>query len=248
MNTRAYKNLSLEFFLLFLIIIFALITAIQFLGVSKGKIQVEHDGKSETVKYQYFRLPSFSASPQSVVIVVNALTSSGQDRVSPDWLLFAAKNNVTVLSLRFEHNEKDWDNQTSYQFPSSWSGTALLEILNQISKKHAIKTDRLSLVGYSSGAQFAIRFALWRPGLVRSVAAIGAEYYDEPQIYMPISFFISIGTDDTGRSEKANEFVETCKKIGIPVELDLVPGLQHTLTSEQIKKARNFIGVNLPKS
>src|SRR5205823_4621045 len=54
--------------------------------------------------------------------------------------------------------------------PQQWAGPATLAALVAIKKQYPIHADQLLIHGYGNGAEFAERFALWKPELCAAVS------------------------------------------------------------------------------
>jgi poly(3-hydroxybutyrate) depolymerase len=91
---------------------------------------------------------------------------------SAAWLTLADERDWFVMSCTFKQAEGEgWqDRKLSYYYPESFSGKAMLEALELISKKYPVDTERLLMQGLSGGAQFVHRFAMWAPERVTAVA------------------------------------------------------------------------------
>lgn len=63
---------------------------------------------------------------------------------------------------------------------SPQSDLTLLEILDFVSARFGVPTDRIDIFGFSGGAQFAHRFAFLHPGRVRSCIPVSAGWYTMP--------------------------------------------------------------------
>ncbi|MCM8776302.1 MAG: ankyrin repeat domain-containing protein [Candidatus Omnitrophica bacterium] len=151
------------------------------------------------------------------------------------------KNRFVLLSLGFKLDDEDFRKYESYQHPQVWSGTALLKILDRLSEDHPIDKTQLYLIGMSAGAQYVVRFALWRPPSCRAVAAHAAGAYDLPAGYVPVRFLITVGSRDKSyRLEGAQNFEYYCRLNKIPAKLEIIPNLGHAFTQRQGEMSRQF--------
>ncbi len=68
------------------------------------------------------------------------------------------------------------------------SDLALLDILNDVSRRFGIATGRIALFGFSGGAQFAHRFALLHAKRVRACVPVSAGWYTmpDPELAWPL--------------------------------------------------------------
>jgi poly(3-hydroxybutyrate) depolymerase len=197
---------------------------------------------NRNLEYFYFFPGKFLKQPQlsyPVLIVVPGLSGSGQNAVQSIFRKAAIKNGWIILAPSFNFDQSNWKTATSYQFPAVWSGQALLDIINDFSSRQQLKLGRLFLHGVSAGAQFAVRFALWRPELCLAVSAQAGGGTITPEKFVPVKFFISIGRLDTSRMGQFNWFLEKASKRGISVESKIYEG-GHGLPFEQIEDSIRF--------
>jgi hypothetical protein len=221
------------------------------------EISVDYQGQPQKVTYDIY-VPSGAAvdasvaasagapvpaKPLPVVVCVGGLPSGPDECRTPEWKRFADENGVALLGLGFTFIPQDWPKQESYQFPQAWSGKALLEILDILSKEVSINPKELYFYGVSAGAQFSIRFAQMKPFISKAVAAHAAGSYDTPLYYIPTRFLITVGQLDNRevrRLKMAKEFAAAADKKDIAVSLKVVPEIAHRQTEEQNEMSRQF--------
>jgi pimeloyl-ACP methyl ester carboxylesterase len=215
------------------------------------QIVVNFQGQPQQVNYDYYIPPHEVGEKLPVLVCVGGLPIIKGQYVHSDprecrderWEGFARENHLAILGIGFLFDEKQWENSTSYQFPQAWSGEALLEILRTIAKDQPINSKELFLFGISAGAQFSVRFAQLRPDIVKGVAAHAAGGYDLPQDFLSPEFFITVGELDNkeiNRLVMAREFYAACRKQGIAIELEVIPGIAHRQTEQQNEMSREF--------
>lgn len=130
-----------------------------------------------TLEYYYHVPPHMSNGPQEpcpVLVLVPGLSGRGEQFVSQQFKEFAQKEGFLIVSPSFVWDSGNWDSQQSYQYPSVWSGEALLEIIDQFEARNNLSTSAMYLFGFSAGAQFALRFCLWNPAQCVACAAHGS--------------------------------------------------------------------------
>jgi poly(3-hydroxybutyrate) depolymerase len=185
-----------------------------------------------------------SGYPIDVLVLVPGLNGRGDQFVSPEWRQFADENDLLVISPSFQWDEKNFAAGTSYQYPAYWSGEALLRMLQQVEEKRGIKTASLYLFGFSAGAQFSLRFCLWRSDLCNACAAHASGGVVLPQQWIGAKFFITVGTQDTDRIQLARDFRFAAEHLGIDVQYrEYDTG--HSLTEDQIRDSMAFFQASL---
>jgi len=110
------------------------------------------------------------------------------------------------------------DRKLSYYYPETFSGKAVLDALDLIQKKYPIATDGLLLHGFSGGAQFVHRFAIWMPDRVVAVVVNSSSWFDDPsEKSQQIGWLVTIGESDPSY-ENTLMFVQKLKQAGaLPV-------------------------------
>ena len=180
------------------------------------------------------------------VVLVACLACDGSDPQAADsaargaWAAFADKHRFAVVGPFFFGKVLEIMDGVSYHFPAAWSGRALDEILAKVAQKTSIHQDQIYLFGFSAGAQFAHRYALFRPRRVRAVAAHAAGQYTLPIRYVQARFLITVGSEDESRVKPAEAFVRTARRHGIQARLLQIAGHDHRICQRQLDQSRSF--------
>jgi poly(3-hydroxybutyrate) depolymerase len=194
------------------------------------------------LEYYFFfpaRLYKQADISHPVLVVVPGL-SSGYRNVNRAAFEKAAKENGWILLIPgFIFDRNNWESGTSYQFPKAWSGQALLDIMNNFSSHRHLRLGRAYLHGMSAGAQFVVRFALWRPDLCLAVSAHAGGGTITPENNVPVKFFISIGRLDSARQRQFAWFQKKASELFISVKSKIYEG-RHVLPAEQIQDSIRF--------
>ncbi len=199
-----------------------------------------------TVRYMYYfptRLRRNLQEAHPVLVIVPGLSGRVLRADPATWGRAANDNGWIILSPHFRFDRRDWETATSYQYPQAWSGQALLDIMRDFSARSRLRLGPCFLHGVSAGAQFVVRFALWRPALCRAVAAHAGGGTITPGEYVPVRFFISIGRDDRSRRPQFDWFVKKAAERGISVQSRIYAG-GHALPPEQVQDAIRFFQEN----
>lgn len=101
---------------------------------------------------------------------------------------------------------------------------------------------RIFLAGFSAGAEFAQAYAFDNPRAVAGVAVLSAgNYYEPVPTAREIPFLVVIGDQDDPLSlENAKLFTHSLKEAGFTVELDILPGVGHTVTPQALDLTIQF--------
>jgi pimeloyl-ACP methyl ester carboxylesterase len=116
---------------------------------------------------------------------------------------------------------------TCYYYPEKFSGKAVCQALELIAKKYRIDCERILMQGYSGGAQFVHRFAIWAPERVVAVAVNSSSWFDQPnEKSRQLAWLITVGDSDP-TYERSLEFVNQLRGIGALPILRSYIGAQH---------------------
>jgi dienelactone hydrolase len=174
--------------------------------------------------FYYFFIPGNldirSMDSVPFLICVPGLSGSGESfgkqKIIND---FSRAEGFIIIAPTFIWDQKNWPQRKSYHYPWVWSGQALIKVIEQFKKKNQIRNARYYLLGYSAGAQFALRFAVWRPDLCVACAAHGSGGWIGINTYITVKFFITVGTKDHNRVDIAHDFYHNARNLGIDVSL-----------------------------
>jgi len=120
------------------------------------------------------------ASANQVLLLVPGYNGSGPKMFTPQWKFFAGKCHLMLLAPTFTTSLEELKNRQGYYYPDQWSGAATEEALDELSRRENISTDKILIFGFSAGAHFAHRFALWKPDRVKAFVAYSAAWWDDP--------------------------------------------------------------------
>lgn len=128
-------------------------------------------------------------------------------------------------------------------FPTEWythlrdgEDQVLWAMIAEVETKYRIDRGRIFVCGFSAGAQFAHRLAFKYPDQICGVSAMSAGSYDPPpRSARRVPFAVSVGEDDTERTELARWFATALKKNGFSVQYKTFPGVGHWVCYEAIE-------------
>ena len=221
-------------------------------GATKAQNEASVSGidSISTINYANTKLEYYYYIPQRIkknkiqkapfLIMIPGLSGNGQDFVTQPFKDFAQQNGFVIIAPSFIEDSKNWDSETSYQYPAAWSGVALNNILNDFITKQNINPKGLYLYGFSAGAQFTERYSLLYPKYV-----VACAFHSAGGITLPVSgqktkFFVSVGSQDLDvRKEVAANFYNKAKKLGITVQYKKY-SCGHELITEQINDTLAF--------
>ncbi len=166
--------------------------------------------------------------------------------ISEAWSEFADREGLVLVAPTFKTTKDEAHSCKGYYYPAQWSGEVVLEAVRRIAdakKENAveIETEKILIFGFSAGAHFAHRFALWKPDRVRAFAAYSAAWWDGPTVAARnVPGLIMCGEAD-GRYEASREFMAKGQALGLPW---IWRGYRHTgheMTPEVLRVAQAFL-------
>jgi predicted peptidase len=187
---------------------------------------------SEVMKNQHIEYP--------ILVCIPGLSGRGEQFVTPIFKEFAEKEGFVIVAPSFVWDQENWSTQRSYQYPDVWSGNALIAITKKLINTKKLHSSKLYLYGVSAGAQFALRFALWRPDLCAASVAHASGGTVIPERRINVRFFVSVGKEDRERIDKAESFYVQSRKLGINVLYKQYEG-GHMLPPQQIEDGLRFL-------
>ena len=206
-----------------------------------GFINTENQANKELQFYYYVPVSVQEEKQIShpVLVCVPGLSGNGKNFVSQSIKEFADTQGIIIIAPSFKFDKNNWDTGKSYQYSSVWSGNALLKIIKKINKL-GYKTSHFYLYGFSAGAQFVLRFALWKPDISKACIAHAGGGRIIPLKKVNTKFLVTCCDKDKHRLEHASHFYHSAKTLGIDVTYKKYKG-GHILPKEQEFDAIDFL-------
>lgn len=180
---------------------------------------------------------------RQALIMAPPLSGRGESFITVEFKKFADEEWFVIIAPSFVWDEKNWETRQSYQYPAVWSGDALIGIIDKFERDNNIKISKLNLFGFSAGAQFALRFCLWKPEMCATSISHDAGGTIIPDKKIETKFFVTVGNQDIERIQKAKEFYNLAQSYGIDVKYKEY-NTGHSLIGEQIKDSIDFLNNN----
>jgi poly(3-hydroxybutyrate) depolymerase len=181
-----------------------------------------------------------------VLVCIPGLGGEGKYFMNSPFQKFAETEGFILICPSFKFDEKNWEQNASYQYPAVWSGAALITMVKKIEQKYGLHTGKYYLYGFSAGAQYALRFPLWKPEICAAAAGHGSGGPLESSPAIPVKYFISVGKQDTDRIQIANYNYRLLEKSGIDVKYKQYEG-GHRYLNYKLKKAWSLSKVSATK-
>lgn len=159
----------------------------------------------------HFKDVTTNSAPVGVLVLCPGMNGNGAFLLNDgNWIRFARENNMLMVGLSFASNVEDLKNGKGYYYVDKGSGNILLKGLNDA------RADCLPLFiyGFSGGAHFTSRFALWSPRRVKGWCAYSAAWWDEPAFGMGLPAGIVACGESDFRVDPSRIFFENGRNVG----------------------------------
>lgn len=211
-------------------------------GVLKADTIKTPNPTNQYLKFYYYipeNLQNKSGYP--IVFFIPGLYGDGKPLLYEGAQEYAKKYGYAIGSITFKFNDKDFNNQASYQYPQAWAGQAFKDILAKLKSKN-IQFKDVYLVGFSAGAQFSSRFAMQNPNFLKGCAILGNGAKIVPDKKQNTRFYVAIGEKETDfRKESYKRFLEGAQSAGLDVTSKIYPKLGHETNEQTDQDVVNFI-------
>jgi poly(3-hydroxybutyrate) depolymerase len=156
------------------------------------------------------------AKAAGVLVLVPGYNGDGAGMLDARWKAFAEKNDLILLAPTF-HAEGNENNQgKGYYYAEQGSGAVMEKALGEVKRRTGTNTDRVLMFGFSAGAHFAHRFALWQPKRVEAFVAYSAGWWSAPTAGLrQVPALIMCGEADE-RYPATFAFFKQGQKLGCP--------------------------------
>jgi len=196
-------------------------------------------GDERTVEFAY-RRPAGDA--WGVLLLVPGYNGPGKAMLDERWCRFADENALVLLAPTFQTTPEQLKREKGYYYPEQGSGRQVEQALMVVQRRCGVKTDKVLIFGFSAGAHFAHRFALWKPERVRAFVAYSAAWWSEPKSTLrDVPGLIMCGEADH-RYEATRAIMEKALALGIPWVWRSYRNTGHELTPAVRSMAEAFLG------
>lgn len=185
----------------------------------------------------------WSGAPLGVLLLVPGCNGDGRGMLAESsfWASFADEQHLVLVGPSFHTTLEEVHSRKGYYYPELWSGKATLEALDKIRARTGIKSDKVLIFGFSAGAHFAHRFALWRPDKVTAFVAYSAGWWDAPKTAPRNTPGLIMCGEADERFVPTYAFFAQGRKLGLPLVWRGYTGIGHELTPQVVKTAQAFL-------
>jgi len=195
-----------------------------------------------SVLQSYVLWPRDGRDCRAVLLLVPGYNGSGEAMLDARWKAFAEKHKVLLVAPTFFSPPDEIQARRGYYYPELGSGEEVERLLAKVTADTGVNTDQISIFGFSAGAHFAHRFALWKPERVTAFVAYSAAWWSEPtEALKSVPALILCGEADDPRYEPTLAFFQQGQQLGLPWVWRSYRGLGHTLTADVRNLAEAFL-------
>jgi pimeloyl-ACP methyl ester carboxylesterase len=167
-----------------------------------------------------YRRPALAANdvPRAVLVLVPGMNGDGKAwlRGENAWTRFADAEGLVLVGPSFCTTPEEVRAEAGYYYPRLWSGEATMAAVEKIGRQERVPVDKLLIFGFSAGAHFAHRFALWKPQRVGAFVAYSAAWWDKPTAAAHgVPGLLLCGEEDP-RFGPTRACVEAAQRLGLP--------------------------------
>jgi pimeloyl-ACP methyl ester carboxylesterase len=176
-----------------------------------------------------------------VLVLVPGYNGKGEQMLDARWKAFATKHGLVLLAPTFRAEGKENNEGKGYYYPEQGSGEVMEKALKEVGKRTGEETDQVLFFGFSAGAHYVHRFALWKPQRVKAFVAYSAGWWSEPTAQLrKVSALVMCGEADE-RYGATFEFFKKGQRLGCPWVWRSYAGTGHTLTPAVRDMAEVFL-------
>ncbi|NJR42902.1 MAG: hypothetical protein HC767_09830 [Akkermansiaceae bacterium] len=176
-----------------------------------------------------------------VLVLVPGYNGKGEDMLDARWKAFAEKNELVLLAPTFQAKGNENNEGRGYYYPEQGSGEVMEKALQEVTRRTGAETGRVLFFGFSAGAHFSHRFALWKPRQVKAFVAYSAGWWSEPTASMKtVPALIMCGETDE-RYAATFAFFKKGQRLGCPWVWRSYDGTGHELTPMVREMAEIFL-------
>ena len=176
-----------------------------------------------------------------VLVLVPGYNGDGARMLDARWKAFAEKNQLVLLAPTFRAEGNENNQGKGYYYPEQGSGEVMEKALRELKRRTNADTDKVLFFGFSAGAHYSHRFALWKPQRVKAFVAYSAAWWSEPTARLKnVPALILCGETDE-RYGATYEFFRKGQKLGCPWVWRSYKDTGHVLTPAVRDMAEVFL-------
>ena len=187
--------------------------------------------------------PEGLQKPHGILLLVPGCNGDGRGMLGEGgpWAQFSDELHLVLVGASFKTTLEEVHSRRGYYYPELWSGEATLKAVSEIQARTGVKSNKVLIFGFSAGAHFAHRFALWRPDKVTAFVAYSAGWWDAPNKTLRDTPGLIMCGEADERFEPTYAFFAKGRKLGLPLVWRGYTGVGHELTPQVVKMTQAFL-------
>ena len=144
----------------------------------EGTIQLHQLDQQRHLSYYLF-LPEKLSAKTKVLVCVHGISRNAEQQITA-FHQQANSNNHIIIAPRFSKKHYRGYQRLEVGAAGLTAADALNRILHHVQETQPVKTDRISLFGYSGGAQFSHRYSMLYPEKINALFICSAGWFTFP--------------------------------------------------------------------
>jgi dienelactone hydrolase len=176
-----------------------------------------------------------------VLVLVPGYNGKGEQMLDARWKTFSTIHDLVLLAPTFHAEGNENNEGKGYYYPEQGSGEVMEKALKEVERRTGAKTGQVLFFGFSAGAHYVHRFALWKPQRVKAFVAYSAGWWSEPTVPVrKVPALVMCGEMDE-RYAATWEFFKKGQRLGCPWVWRSYAGTGHALTPAVRDMAEVFL-------
>lgn len=167
-----------------------------------------------------------------ILIVIHWHSGTAEQQIN-EWRFLAQKDSYILICPQFFEG---------YQRLERSEDRKLIAIIDEVSSEFSVDKENVYLVGFSAGAQFALRFAYKHPFL-KAVCILSLGDFDSPpgnEQLKSVKYFLGVGEKDS-RLPVVKKLYNILDKSGFDVSFESYPLVGHNIHSNMKSAVMKFL-------
>ncbi|MFH0856102.1 MAG: dienelactone hydrolase family protein [Candidatus Omnitrophota bacterium] len=167
-----------------------------------------------------------------VLVAIHWYSGTAEQQIN-EWGFLAQKDSYILICPQFSEG---------YQRLAGEEDQKLVAIIDAVSSEFSVDKENIYLVGFSAGAQFALRFTYKHPFL-KAVCILSPGAFDPPprnKQLKSVKYFLGVGEKDP-RLSTVRKLYNVLDKGGFDVSFESYPLVGHNIHSSMKSAVRKFL-------
>ncbi|MCX5698904.1 MAG: dienelactone hydrolase family protein [Candidatus Omnitrophica bacterium] len=167
-----------------------------------------------------------------ILVAIHWYSGTAEQQIN-EWRFLAQKDSYILICPQFYEG---------YQRLAGSEDQKLIAIIDEVSSEFSVDRENIYLVGFSGGAQFALRFVYKHPFL-KAVCILSPGEFDSPpknEQLKSVKYFLGVGEKDS-RLSIVKKLYNVLDKRGFDVSFESYPLVGHNIHSNMKSAVMKFL-------